>query len=184
MKSKVAAEESAVKASLHQQVVIVNPTTVYGTGDATLNSGTLIKRIDQSKILPVPPGGGNVIDISDVVEGIIQASILGKSGQKYILSGSNLSFSSLFSIISDATAKKPFFIPLYKWMRPLFSTAVVILGKVTGNRFFTRQIADDMFSYKFYSNLFARQELNWEPKCPFPESVKQALEFYKKKGLI
>lgn len=184
MKSKMDAEDKAMKASENQYVVIVNPTTVYGAGDSALNSGTLIKRIYQSKILPVPPGGCNVIDVTDVSDGIIQASIKGKTGRKYILAGSNQSFASLFSVISDVTNNHPILVPLYRWMRPAFSAAVVITGKITGNRFFTRQIADDMFAYKYYSNIRAQEELDWSPKCSFSASVREAFVFYKREGLM
>lgn len=184
MESKLLAERYAIESTKNQTVVVVNPTTVYGPGDWTLNSGTLILKISKSKVIPVPSGGSNVIDVDDVVEGIIAAGERGKSGSRYILGGENLSFKEIFSEIADVVDCNPLFVRLPHFMRIPMSVSVGVLGKITQNRFLTSQIIGDMFAYKFYSNKLAKEKLGWVPRYTFKESIERAIEFYRREGLL
>jgi dihydroflavonol-4-reductase len=182
--SKLATEEAARMASLDQPVVIVNPSTIYGEGDRSLNSGTLIQKVSKAILLPVPPGGSNVIDVEDVVSGILAAGEFGISGRRYILSHHNLRFSEILSTVAQVTGNKPKLIPVPRACRiPLMGTAWM-LAQVTGGRFLTPQVIGDMFNYKFYSNARAQQELGWIPQKSFQSSVEHAWDYYLKKGLI
>lgn len=184
MASKLAAERAAMRAANEQFVVIVNPTTVYGSGDRTLNSGSLVKKIARSRIVPVPPGGGNAVDVDDVVEGILAAADRGRSGRRYILGGMNLTFTEIFSTIADVTGSHALFAPLPRWSRWPMSTAAGIVGRLLRSRFITSQVVGDMFSYKYYSSARAKSELGWRAERSFRESVERAWTFYRENGLI
>ena len=185
MASKLAAERIALEPiNGASDVVVVNPTTVYGPGDASLNSGTVIGKVAESKILPVPSGGGNVVDVDDVVDGILAASERGVAGRRYVLGGQNLRFAEIFSTIAEVLGRQPLFVPVPRWTRPLFSTAAVVLGAATGGRFLTRQLVEDLFAFKFYSNAAARDELGWQPRYAFADSVQRAWAFYRRNGLL
>jgi dihydroflavonol-4-reductase len=184
MASKILAEAEACKASKDQQVVIVNPTTVYGPGDASLNSGTLIKKIAQSFIVPIPSGGSNVVDVDDVIEGILAAASDGLNGQRYILGGENKSFQQIFTTVSDCLNHKPKWIPLLKWLKYPMVTAATIFAAFSKSRFITPQIIEDMFAYKYYSSHLARNEIGFEPRYDFSATIDRALSWYMKEGLI
>lgn len=184
LESKLAAEKTALIFSAHQRVVIVNPTTVYGPGDWTLNSGTLVKKIATSCILPVPSGGSNVVDIEDVVEGIILAGEKGKSGFRYIIGGQNLTFKEIFSVISDVVGNKPFFVPIPSLMRFPLSFTAGLIGRFTDSRFLTPQLINDMFSFKYYSTKLAESQLGFKAHYCFRESIERGWAFYQGNGLI
>ena len=184
MKSKLECEKAAIAATDWMRVVIVNPTTVYGAGDRSLNSGSIIGQVAKSKIIPVPPGGSNVVDVEDVAEGIILAAEKGKSGERYILGGHNLSFSQIFSTIAEAVSAKPFMIPLPGIAKIPMSLAAFFAGKITGNRFITPQIIGDLFSYKYFSSEKAKRDLGWKAQKSFSRSVSSAWKFYKENGII
>ena len=184
MCSKLETEKEALEFSKKARVIIVNPTTVYGPGDYSLNSGTLIAKIATSSVIPVPPGGGNVVDVDDLVEGIIAAGERGKSGSRYILGGHNLLFRDIFKTVAEVVGKKPLFIPMPGFMRVPMSAAAAILGIITKSRFITPQIVSDLFAYKFCSSSLAEKELGWKAGTPFKDSVARAWEFYKKEKLI
>jgi dihydroflavonol-4-reductase len=184
MESKVMQEKAAFSASRKQDVVVVNPTTVYGPGDSSLNSGSLIKKLYTSSLVPVPPGGSNVIDVADVVRGILAAADHGMSGKKYILGNENLQFASIFSAIEKVTGCHPVKAPLPPWMKQTMGWAAWCAGKLTDSRFMTPQIIEDLFAYKYYSNLRAVQELSWTPEFSFVESVSRAWGFYQSHHLI
>ena len=181
--SKLEAERVAREAARDQAVVIANPTTVYGPGDWTLNSGTLVVKIARSRVIPVPPGGSNVVDVDDVVAGILAAGERGESGHRYVLGGANLTFAEIVSTISSVVGRRPLRVGVPGWMRWPMAAAAWGAGRLTGRRFLTPQIVADLFDFKYYSNARARQELGWEPKCTFHESVERAWAFYQQEGL-
>lgn len=184
LESKIEAEKIAKDAAQQQEVVIVNPTTVYGPGDWSLNSGTLVRGIAHAPILPVPPGGSNVVDVDDIVEGILLAGEHGRSGRRYILGETNLLFSDIFTLIADVVKHRPLFIPLASWMRMPMTTAAKIGGWFAGHRFLTSQLVRDLFAFKYYSSQRAQQELGWKPRFSFVESIERAWTFYQQEGLL
>ncbi|OGS17965.1 MAG: hypothetical protein A3J83_07490 [Elusimicrobia bacterium RIFOXYA2_FULL_40_6] len=187
LESKLLTEKIAREASKNQKVVTVNPTTVYGPGDWSLNSGTLVAKVAKSKILPVPAGGSNVVDVDDVVDGIIAAGEKGISGSRYILSGENLLFKDIFATIAGitrATGNKPVYIPVPGFFRLPLASAAGFAGVVLQNRFITSQIINDLFWFKYYSSELAKKELNWRPRYNFKSTIERAWEFYKKENLI
>lgn len=184
LESKLAAEKAALGFSARHKVVVVNPTTVYGPGDWTLNSGTLIKKIATSRILPVPAGGGNVVDVEDVAEGIFLAGEHGLTANRYIIGGENLSFKEIFTVISDVVRNKPFFIPVPSSMRLPLSLAIGAIGSFINSRFLTRQIVSDTFFFKYYSLKKAQSQLEFKARYSFYESIARAWSFYRENGLM
>jgi nucleoside-diphosphate-sugar epimerase len=77
--------------------VIVNPSRVYGPGQEGFSNpfSTMISRCLEGKVIVVPGPGhivANYAYIDDVVQGHIAAMRFGKSGERYILGGANLSY--------------------------------------------------------------------------------------------
>jgi len=182
--SKRAGEREAMSRAADFPVTIVNPTTVFGPGDRTLNSGTLIAQVAGSPAVPVPPGGSNVVDVDDVVAGILAAGEKGKSGRRYVLGGENLAFAEILGTIADVVGRRPVRVPLPGWARGPMTLAARVMMALVGGRFMTPQIVGDLFAYKYYSSERARGELGWEPRFSFRDSVARAWEYYISEGLI
>jgi len=92
-------------------VVIVNPTRVYGPGLLNKSNSVtiLIKKYLDGTWRFIPGDGlqtGNYAYIGDVVRGHIYALEKGKPGERYILGGENVSFNRLFEIIGETGGKK------------------------------------------------------------------------------
>ena len=84
--------------------VIVNPSRVYGPGRNGFSNpfSTLIQRCLDGKIVVIPGPGyvlANYAFIDDVVQGHIAAMRFGKSGERYILGGSNLSYAEVIKLL-------------------------------------------------------------------------------------
>lgn len=106
-------------------IVIVNPSRVYGPGLLNKSNSVtiLIKKYIEGKWRLIPGNGnqiGNYVFIDDVVNGHILALEKGKSGEKYILSGTNISYNGFFEKLAKVNGKKyrmvhfPFF--LMQWV--------------------------------------------------------------------
>jgi dihydroflavonol-4-reductase len=80
-------------------VVIVNPAEVYGPGDtALLTAGNLIDFATSTPVL-VCRGGTGVVHVDDVAAGIVAALEHGRTGERYILSGENLTIRQLAELV-------------------------------------------------------------------------------------
>ena len=103
--SKLAVEETACDyAGRGLHVVIVNPTRVFGPGLLNEgNSATRMIRMYLDGVWRVVPGdgraGGNYAYVEDVARGHILAMAGGKSGERYILGGENVSYNEFFSTL-------------------------------------------------------------------------------------
>jgi nucleoside-diphosphate-sugar epimerase len=92
------------------ELIIVNPTRVYGPGLlAESNSVTkLADQYQQGKFRFLPGDGrsiGNYVYVTDVVEGIFQALWKGANGEQYLLAGENTDFVGLFGHLAQLTGK-------------------------------------------------------------------------------
>lgn len=81
--------------------VIVNPGTIYGPGDR--------RRVNYIRGLVSPVsarGGMAVVDVEDVVEGVIRAWQRGRTGERYILIAENTTFAELGRAIAALLGKR------------------------------------------------------------------------------
>ncbi len=78
-----------------QDVVMVNPAEVYGPNDtAFVTAGNLIDFAKSNPVL-VCRGGTSVAFVDDVALGIVRAMERGRSGERYILGGPNVTLEEL-----------------------------------------------------------------------------------------
>ncbi len=102
------------------EVVIVNPTRVYGPGYLSeSNSVTkMIKQYMEGRWRFIPGKGkssGNYVYVEDVVTGHLLAMLRGKPGERYVLGGENISYNQFFEHIREASGlrNRLFKIPLW-----------------------------------------------------------------------
>jgi len=84
-------------------VVIVNPTLVFGPGDLYRQSSSLVTQVAERRLSVVTEGGINCVHVADVVEGHLAALACGKTGQRYLLGGENLTHQELLQTIAECT---------------------------------------------------------------------------------
>ncbi|MCC7403453.1 MAG: SDR family oxidoreductase [Bdellovibrionales bacterium] len=87
--------------------VILNPSTIYGAGDATKGSRKTQIKVAQGKFPFYTSGGVNVIAVEDVIAGILAAWEKGQRGERYILAGENLTIKDLFAMIAAEAGVNP-----------------------------------------------------------------------------
>jgi len=92
------------------EVVIVNPTRLFGSGLITEgNSVTKMIRLYTTGKWRMILGDGNAVGnyayIDDVVNGLYGAMLYGRPGEKYILGGENLSYTEFFGVVKDISGK-------------------------------------------------------------------------------
>jgi dihydroflavonol-4-reductase len=87
-------------------VVIVNPAEVYGPEDTTLvTAGNLVDLATSTPVL-VCRGGTCVVHVHDVAAGIVAALERGRSGDRYILGGENLTIRELAELVLELVGRR------------------------------------------------------------------------------
>ncbi len=133
--SKYWAEQEAHKAvKLGQDVVIVNPSTPIGAYDLKPTpTGEIILRFLRRQMPAYVNTGLNLIDVEDVAWGHLLALEKGKTGDRYILGGQNLTLKDILDKLAKITGltaphtQIPVWIPLMvAWMDEFILTK---LGK-------------------------------------------------------
>jgi dihydroflavonol-4-reductase len=111
-KSKRETEEYLLKHKHILETIIVNPTFLLGAYDSKPGSGKIVLMGWKRKIIIYPPGGKNFVHVEDVAQGIIECFHKGRSGDKYILAGENLSYKDFFKRLNAVADQKPVMIKL------------------------------------------------------------------------
>ena len=102
-RSKYLAEMEAQSAATGgMDIVIVNPFMVIGPGDWYRRKSSLLIQAKADPPLLMIQGGINVISVGDTVTGLIHACRYGKSGERYLLCGENVTYPHFFELCGKA----------------------------------------------------------------------------------
>lgn len=121
------------------EVCIVCPTRVFGPGELS-ESNSVTKMIllyQKGKFRFLPGNGrsvGNYVYISDVVRGMELAMEKGRSGERYLLGGENLSFIEFFAKIRKLSGKNYRMVRLPVWLLYTIASLMMLCAKIFGIR--------------------------------------------------
>ena len=164
--------------------VILCPGSMHGEGDIRKIKSDLTFDFKFPFSFLYISGGLGVVDVEDVVEGMIQAWKKDTKGERYILVGENLSFYQIRKTIAEALNKKPPFICLPNWLLFLLSYLFLALSFFTGKK---PKLTPEMVKFNkinfFFSNQKAKKELGINFK-PFEESATKAVRWYQNNGYL
>lgn len=161
--SKFAAEQRILEATQQGlDAVIVNPPSMYGPGDRRKGDDSLLGAVMQGKVKMAPPGGTNVANVDDVCDGMIAALERGRTGERYILGGENLTGLELLERIAKAVGGRA---PTRAVPRPIIRAAALglqIKERLLGSKPpITSEIARLAGVHMWYSSQKAERELDW-----------------------
>lgn len=158
-------------------VVIVNPTLVFGAGDLYRQSTSMVTLIAGRRISVAIEGGINCVHIADVVEGHLAAMTDGQTGQRYLLGGENLTYLELFQMIAEVTgvAAPNLVLPTH---------LVHALARPVGwfKAFLSLPVSPEMLHlagyYFFYDLQKSRTELHLPPCRSVKEAIAEAYAWF------
>lgn len=183
--TKLAAEIKAKKffTDGKADVVIVNPSTIYGYGDATKGSRKFQIKAAQGKLPIYPPGGVNIISVEDVCECTFRAWQKGVSGERYILAGENLTLKELFEAIAKEANVAPPKIGLSKPVLLAAGKIGDILEKLGKKGVINSENAWTSVLYHWFDNSKAKRELQLNPK-PAKFAIHNSIQWMRDNKLI
>jgi dihydroflavonol-4-reductase len=104
--AKIAMERAALAENNGLEVVVTNPTAVFGPGDVHLGLGRLLLAAARGLAFAWVPATVNVVDVRDVAAAHIRAARHGVPGERYILGGHNLSMKQALAISAKAAGRR------------------------------------------------------------------------------
>jgi dihydroflavonol-4-reductase len=163
--------------------VIVNPSTVYGAGDAAKDTRSTQLKVARGDMLFYPPGGVSVVAVEDVIDGMLRAMQFGRSGERYILAGENLTLKAVFDSISEFAGAKEVAIPLPGWSLDILAGIDRSLAKIglKGPLPSERAMVARMFHW--YDSSKARQELGFSTR-PAKQAIENSVHWMLQQGLL
>lgn len=165
------------------EAIIVNPSTIYGAGDAKKGSRSVQLKVAKNKFPFYTPGGASIVGVEDVVDGIMKAWSKGRSGERYILSHENWTVQELFTAIANEAGVTP---PSIKLPSFILHTAgfigdalrpLGIKGPITKENAWTSTL------FHWFDNSKAKKELGFNPR-PAQESIHKSVQWMKEHGLL
>lgn len=151
------------------EVVIVNPSRVYGPGILSESNGITRIILDyiNGKWRIIPGDGksiGNYVYVEDVVTGHIQAMEKGKSGERYVLGGTNMTFNELFGGLAELTGKRFFMVHLPLPIMQIISVIMLLIARISGRAPLIIPALVRKYNHNWnLSSAKAEKELNYRP---------------------
>lgn len=183
--SKRKAEDLLRKYVVNGQIdgVIVNPSTIYGAGDASKNSRSIQLTVAQGKVFYYPPGGVSVVAVEDVVEGMIQAMEKGASAERYLLTGENLTLKEVFDFIAEAAHVSKPWLPIPPFVLKGLAHFDEGLQKLGSRGPMASERARVATMFHWYEASKARRELGYTTR-PAKEAIGASVRWMSEQGLL
>lgn len=165
------------------EAVCLNPSTIYGAADAKKGSRKTQLKVARGKFPFYTSGGVSIVSVHDVVQAILTAREKGRNGERYILSGENLTIKDTFTRIAELAGAPPpgIYLP---------NLAVKAIGKVgdllenMGKKGpLNSENAWTAILYHWFDNSKARAELDFNPR-PAEEALKESVDWMRQQGLL
>ncbi len=184
-RSKFMAEQVAMEAGRKEMdVVTVNPTTPVGDHDIKPTpTGRIVVDFLKKKFPAYVDTGLNLVDVDECARGHIEAFERGKSGERYILGGENLTLKQILDKLAaitglpSPTIKVPYVVAL--------ATGVVdevFTGRIMGKE--PRATIDAVRMGKkkmFVTSAKAERELGWK-HAPVDDALRRAVDWFNANG--
>src|SRR5579863_4067531 len=186
-RSKFMAEQIALEAGRSgMHVVTVNPTTPIGEQDVKPTpTGRIVVDFLKRKFPAYVETGLNLVDVRECAAGHITAMERGKSGERYILGGENLTLKQILdklgaiSGLPSPTVKVPYFVAYVAG-----AVDETVSGRFLGRE--PRATVDAVRMGKkkmFASSAKAERELGWKI-VPVEDALRRAVEWFKANGYV
>jgi len=165
--------------------VIVHPTGVTGPYDYRISQlGRLVIDCINGNLKAYVDGAYDFVDVRDVANGVILAGEKGRCGERYILSGEQVTVRRLLSMIEGISGVKAPPIKIPFWLAKLASHFTPLYHRLTGSQpLFTSYSMDVLRSNSLVSSEKARRELGYSPR-PVKESIADAFNWFIDNGYI
>lgn len=185
-RSKYLAEQAVLEAArTGLAVVIVNPSTPVGPGDVKPTpTGRVVLDAASGRMPAYVDTGLNIVHVDDVAAGHLLAFQRGRSGERYILGGEDMTLREILAHIARLVGRKPPRVRLpYGAVLPIAYVAEAV-SKISGRR--SRVTLEGVrMSRKrmFFSSAKAVRDLGYQWR-PAVDAFDDAVRWFRERGLL
>ncbi|MBN1243371.1 MAG: NAD-dependent epimerase/dehydratase family protein [Spirochaetales bacterium] len=166
------------------EVVVANPTFMFGPFDSKPGSGELLLQVARGKVPGSAPGGRCFADVRDVAGGIVAALERGRPGECYILGGENLSYTEAFALIARTCGTRPPRLRLPAAAVLAFGAFGSALAALTGRApKVSLPMARISCEGQYYGSAKAVAELGYSMR-PVAEGIAAARDWFRTRGML
>lgn len=186
-RSKFMAEQVALEAGRGgMHVVTVNPTTPVGEQDVKPTpTGRIVLDFLKRKFPAYVETGLNLVDVRECARGHVAALEKGRSGERYILGGEDLTLKQILDKLGEMTG-----LPSPRVKLPyVFAFAAGVVDEVIAGRILHREPRATVDTVRmgkkkmFASSAKAQRELGWKI-VPVDAALLRAVEWFKSNGYV
>jgi dihydroflavonol-4-reductase len=167
------------------QVVMVNPSTPVGEGDAKPTAtGRMILDFLNGQVPAYVDTGLNLIDVRDVAAGHLLAAEKGRPGEKYILGHRNMSLLEIYrtlAAIADLPAPRirlPHFVPM------AYAAVDTMIARLRQREPRVALESVRLARYKMYFSAERAVRDLGLPQTPVEEALRRAVEWFRDNGYV
>jgi len=186
-RSKFMAEQVALEAGRSgMHVVTVNPTTPIGEQDVKPTpTGRIVLDFLKRKFPAYVETGLNLVDVGECARGHVAALEKGRSGERYILGGEDLTLKQILDRLGEITG-----LPSPKIKLPyFFAFATGVIDEAITGRLLNREPRATVDTVRmgrkkmFASSAKAERELGWKI-VPVEGALRRAVEWFRSNGYV
>ncbi len=182
--SKYLAELEAQKAVARGlDVVTVNPSIVFGAGDIYRQNNSILIQVSRQHVPFLPEGGANAVHIADVVDGHLAALERGRSGERYILGGENLTHVELVRMIASVVGA-----PTPRVILPGSVARAAAVPLRWFGSFLDLPLGPEEMAmagwYFYYDSHKAQSQLGLRAPRPVVDALRETFEWFKQVGAV
>ncbi len=163
--------------------VILNPATIYGFGDAKKGSRKMMLKVAQGKLKFYTSGGVNVVAVEDVIQGILSAWKIGKTGERYILAGENILIKDLFRMIAEEAGVSAPNKQMPDQVLHIVGTIGDFMEKMGLKGPLSKENAYTATMYHWFDSSKAQRELDFRPR-PARQAIHNSIQWIKDQGML
>jgi len=186
-RSKFMAEQAAVEAAKSGvDVVIVNPTTPIGERDIKPTpTGRIVVDFLKRKFPAYVETGLNLVDATECARGHVQALEMGRTGERYILGGENLTLKQILDRLAAISGLKS---PTVK-LPYVFAFATGVVDEMVTGRLLGREPRATIDAVRmgrkvmFVSSAKAERELGWRVVA-VDDALRRSVEWFRTNGYV
>ena len=163
------------------QAIILNPASLMGPGDPLPSTphNELYRRVYSQPQFVCFGGGLAVTDVRDLAEIIVKALTGGRVGEKYLIVGANVEYTTVLRAIGACFQRKVFPLRVPGFLLAAAGAVLELISLITGKRpLLTRAYGRLSGWFGYYSNTKSREAFSHEYR-PFEETIADGCRYFR-----
>jgi dihydroflavonol-4-reductase len=163
------------------QAIILNPASLMGPGDPLPSTphNELYRRVYSQPQFVCFGGGLAVTDVRDLAEIIVKALTGGRVGEKYLIVGANVEYTTVLRAIGACFQRKVFPLRVPGFLLAAAGAVLELISLITGKRpLLTRAYGRLSGWFGYYSNAKSRETFSHEYR-PFEKTIADGCRYFR-----